>query len=326
MQTEWHADHEFDPAPRTIEGRHPHPLPHFHSSARSSRALIIDSRAVLATDVCRSLSRLKWSVDIVGQKGSPAFRSRRCRRRLAPPSFSTGECFLKMLRNTVEEGGYDAIFICSEAILELILPLIGVCPAWRALPLSAPDSVKVTLSKSASLRLAEKAGVVVPRTLVPTDQNQVEALGRELGFPLVVKGDKGEATQNVRFVWQPSELLARYMQVSAADSVYHGRPALQEFIPGPQYSLGGLFHDGEPLRICAYRKLFTYPIPGGLTAKAITERPRELLDSACAIFRALRYTGFGQVQFIRDSRDGRFKFLEINPRVWACIGLAQHAG
>ncbi len=231
-----------------------------------------------------------------------------------------------MLRNTVEEGGYDAIFICSEAILELILPLIGVCPAWRALPLSAPDSVKVTLSKSASLRLAEKAGVVVPRTLVPTDQNQVEALGRELGFPLVVKGDKGEATQNVRFVWQPSELLARYMQVSAADSVYHGRPALQEFIPGPQYSLGGLFHDGEPLRICAYRKLFTYPIPGGLTAKAITERPRELLDSACAIFRALRYTGFGQVQFIRDSRDGRFKFLEINPRVWACIGLAQHAG
>jgi predicted ATP-grasp superfamily ATP-dependent carboligase len=44
------------------------------------------------------------------------------------------------------------------------------------------------------------------------------------------------------------------------------------------------------------------------------------------VFKALRYTGFGDADFMLDRKDGQFKFLEINPEVWANLGLAEHAG
>jgi predicted ATP-grasp superfamily ATP-dependent carboligase len=141
-----------------------------------------------------------------------------------------------------------------------------------------------------------------------------------------VKGERGEASRNVRIVWRREALERLYEEVAGREQAYGGRPALQQFIRGDQYSVGGLFDKGRPLRIIAYHKLLTYPFDGGLTAKTITDRPTELLETSLAIFEALRYTGLGQMQFIRDVRDGRFKFLEINPRVWACIGLAKYAG
>jgi predicted ATP-grasp superfamily ATP-dependent carboligase len=76
------------------------------------------------------------------------------------------------------------------------------------------------------------------------------------------------------------------------------------------------------LRVYVYRKIFRYPIGGGLTAKAVTEWPAGLLEDAFRMFRALHYNGLGQIQFIRNRHDELFKFMEVNPRMWSCIGLA----
>lgn len=296
------------------------------NGTESNHALVIDSRAVLATEVCRRLSRLQWQVDIFGENGSPAFRSCFCHHCFVSPPWYSGEAFVNLLRRVVEEGNYDAILLCNERILELILPLVGSCPAWDALPLSRPESLKTVLSKNQTVRLAASFGVPVPRTVIPNNDREAESMGKELGFPHLVKGDKGEGAQNVRLVWGPDEILTQYRKIVRREAAYGGQPALQEFVPGPRYAVGGLFQNGEPLRVCAYRTLFTYPINRGFSAKAVTERPPKLLDHAFAIFEALQYTGLGQVQFIRDSRDGQLRFLEINPRVWGCIGLAQYAG
>src|SRR5262249_6410597 len=60
--------------------------------------------------------------------------------------------------------------------------------------------------------------------------------------------------------------------------------------------------------------------------KGVTERPTGLLEEAFKVFAAIQYTGLGHVEFVRDARNGDFKFLEINPRVWGSIGIARHAG
>jgi D-aspartate ligase len=290
-----------------------------------ARALIIDRRAVLATEVCRALDAMRWMVDIFAERSSPAFRSRCCQNRLVSPPWSEREAFLKALEATVDGGAYDAIFLGSEEILEAIASL-RKSPGWKALLLPPAEQVRVTLSKNAAIELARRAGAAIPLTVVPAGEKEVESLAEKLQFPIVVKGEKGEATRNVAITRNAAQLISAYATIAARERGYGGRPMLQEFVPGPQYSLGGLFDNGEPLRIFAYRKLFTYPTNGGLTVKAITERPPALLDGAFAVFKALRYTGLGQIQFIRDLRDDRFKFLEVNPRIWASIGLAPYAG
>jgi len=291
-----------------------------------SKALILDRRAaVLAIQVCRSLAKRGHIVDIFGEPGSPAFHSRFCNGRLLSPRWDGKDRVVEALQNIVEHGAYDAIYLCSEDILEIIIPLLGYS-SWRALPISAPSFLGLMMSKNRVLDLAQRSGVSVPATVVPTSEDQLDVFAREIGIPLVIKGEKGESGRNVRIVRSLTNVRAAYRDVCAREASYGGRPALQEFVRGTAYSVGGLFQNGRPLRICAHRKILTYPPQGGWTVKGVTERPPNLLEEASKVFAALEYTGLGHVEFVRDELSGEFKFLELNPRVWGSIGIAKHAG
>jgi predicted ATP-grasp superfamily ATP-dependent carboligase len=266
-----------------------------------------------------------WQVDVFAATSSPAFLSRACHRAILSPPVTTPHTLLEALSAAIERGRYDIVVLCSEAILELLVTH-GHSSRWKALPLSDPAALRTTLSKNAMIRLAESVGVAVPRSIVPQTSKDIISAANQLGLPLVIKGEKGEATRNVRIVWRAKGLSQAYDEIAAAERGYDGRPALQEFIPGSQYSIGGLFDKGRPLRWFAYRKIINYPRSGGLSAKAVSEQPPGLLKAAFAIFDALSYSGLGMTQFILDSRDGRFKFIEINPRVWGSIGFGQYVG
>ena len=291
-----------------------------------NKVLILDRRAaVMAMQVCRALARFGYVVDIFGESGSPAFHSRFCSGRLIAPGWDAKERMVEALQYIVEHGAYDAIYLCNEDILEIIIPLLG-SKAWRALPTSAPSCLRLMTSKNEVLDLAKRSGVSVPATIVPDGEEQLEVVARELGMPLVIKGEKGESGQNVRIVQRLADVHAAYREVRASEASYGGRPALQEFVRGTAYSVGGLFQDGRPLRICAHRKILTYPPGGGWTVKGVTAKPPNLLEEAFKVFAALKYTGLGHVEFVREEPGGEFKFLELNPRVWGSIGIARYAG
>src|SRR5713226_4310340 len=65
------------------------------------RALIIDKRAVMGTEISRSLARRGYAVDVLGEVGSPAFYSRFCARRIVAPRWEASQRFLNLLHETV---------------------------------------------------------------------------------------------------------------------------------------------------------------------------------------------------------------------------------
>ena len=289
------------------------------------RALILDKRSsVLGLQVCRALARRGYQVELFGQNGSPAFRSRFCDEHWTPAAWLP-DAIAATLQRLVETYTFDIIYLCSEELLPIVVDLTAA-GRWRALPLSKSESLRTLLSKHETLRVAEDAGVAVPRTVIPVGEKVVSSIGQKLGFPVLVKGERGDSGRNVRVVTSADRLLATYCEVRKQEATYSGRPSLQEYVAGPAYSVGGLFDRGEPLRVCAHRKLLTFPPGGGWSVKGITERPPGLLEAAFKVFDALEYTGLGHVEFIRDLRDHRFKFIELNPRVWGSIGIADNAG
>jgi hypothetical protein len=48
----------------------------------------------------------------------------------------------------------------------------------------------------------------------------------------------------------------------------------------------------------------------------------EVVDLGLKTIRAVGFHGLSQVELKRDPRDGRFKLMEINPRLWQWHGLA----
>jgi predicted ATP-grasp superfamily ATP-dependent carboligase len=296
-----------------------------NSSEIASRALIIDQRAVLGTTLCRTLARQHCLVDVFAERKSPAFLSRFCHRALCSPQFEDQEDFLLALQLAVNETAYDEIYLCNEDVLALVSEFAGL-DRWKGLLLPDRRFIKILLSKNLTLSFVQAAGVAVPRTLSCDGEDDLLRHAQALGFPLVVKGEKGESARNVRIVSNLWDLLSKYREIREREAAYGGKPVLQEFIPGSSYSVGGLYHEGKALRICAHRRLLTYPPDGGVTVKGVTERDPALLEQATAVFEALQYSGLGHVEFIRDSRDGKLKFLELNPRIWGSIAILEHAG
>jgi D-aspartate ligase len=52
----------------------------------------------------------------------------------------------------------------------------------------------------------------------------------------------------------------------------------------------------------------------------------EVVEQGLALLRGIGFRGLSQVEFKRDARDGRYKLMEINPRLWQWHGLAAAAG
>jgi predicted ATP-grasp superfamily ATP-dependent carboligase len=52
----------------------------------------------------------------------------------------------------------------------------------------------------------------------------------------------------------------------------------------------------------------------------------EVVEASLQLLRSFGYHGLSQVEFKRDARDGRYKLMEINPRLWQWHGLASACG
>ena len=162
-------------------------------------------------------------------------------------------------------------------------------------------------------------GVRIPKQ-VRLDDGLEQAI-ESLGLPMVVKGATGSGgrrTWIVRSLGEARKAVARMRREAAASFA-------QRYVSGPTFLVGGMFSRGRPLRIYAGVKLAQYPRRTGPASLIDSVRDEELLNEAYRVFAALEWTGVASADFVRDA-DGRYWFLELNPRPWGSIAAARAAG
>ncbi|MEO6828416.1 MAG: hypothetical protein ABI164_01300, partial [Acidobacteriaceae bacterium] len=116
-----------------------------------------------------------------------------------------------------------------------------------------------------------------------------------LGLPIVVKGAVGTGGSTVRLAHTMDEVLAAIAKISREGSCF-----LQQHIVGPTFLVGGLFRDGEPLRLYAGGKT-ECAHPTGPSLRLRSERNDKLMAEALAVFRANRWTGLASVDMMRGA-------------------------
>ncbi len=108
------------------------------------------------------------------------------------------------------------------------------------------------------------------------------------------------------------------------------QPMVQEVVPGGDeelYTLGSyLAADGEALGLFCGRKLRQTPPGVGTCRVGEAFWVEEVVEQGLEVLRALEHKGLSQVEFKRDRRDGSFKLIEVNPRLWQWHGLASACG
>jgi predicted ATP-grasp superfamily ATP-dependent carboligase len=105
---------------------------------------------------------------------------------------------------------------------------------------------------------------------------------------------------------------------------------IQELIRGggeSQFSYGPICEDGRSLAWVVARRTRQYPLDFARSSSFVEtiERP-EVEEAAQRLLTGLNYTGLMEIEFKYDSRDGRHKLLDLNPRVWGWHTLARAGG
>ena len=116
------------------------------------------------------------------------------------------------------------------------------------------------------------------------------------------------------------------MSSSARNDAEPFEPMVQELIPGGDdelYTVGSYIDAaGTVLGLFSGRKLRQSPPGIGTCRVGEAVWVQEAVDAALRLLRAFNFQGVSQVEFKRDPRDGRFKLMEVNPRLWLWHGLA----
>jgi D-aspartate ligase len=196
-------------------------------------------------------------------------------------------------------------------------------PAW--------DVLRWAYDKRLTYRLAAEQQVDYPPTIYAATEADLE--GVRCAFPAILK-PATHASMN-RFtadkawpVANREELLARYRE--ARELIPPDLIVIQERIPGggeSQFSYAALCCDGQPIASLTARRTRQYPIDFGYSSSFVeTLDVPEIVAPSRRLLGAIRYTGIVEVEYKLDARDGRYKLLDINPRLWTWSPLGGRAG
>jgi predicted ATP-grasp superfamily ATP-dependent carboligase len=196
------------------------------------------------------------------------------------------------------------------------------------LPFSDIDTVERILDKNLLYKKCEERGTPIPRTYYVGEQSP-DSIASEIGFPCIVKPALQREFTN-EFGEKVFRVESRKEFLEMCERAAH-HPLLAQEIVGASidsfYSLCSyLGRDGQSKGAFVGRKLEQYPPDFGTACLVDSRYVESIVERGLEILNQFGYQGISEVEFIHDERDGEFKLLDINTRVWKWIGLPIRAG
>jgi len=176
------------------------------------------------------------------------------------------------------------------------------------------------VDKAQMSRICRQTGVLIPRTHVTQPDENLAGLAGELSFPCLIKPNR-----DFNSLFPPGlknfvagsleELLAFYR----AHPELKGATVCQEIIKGGDENIFQctvlVRMSGESGAVFCVRKLHQYRPGYGVMCFGRSEENEVLAAQALQLLRALQYRGSASLEFKYRAEDGRYYFIEMNPRL-----------
>jgi D-aspartate ligase len=287
--------------------------------------------ALTGLSVARSMAAAGVRVYLLDRPSSPARVSRAVTMFVDVGSDEPQERMLEWL-DAAEPGA--VVLPASDDGVELVARHRAALLARGHHPAEGNDEVLLAmLNKVQTYDLARRHGIAAPRIIRLVDQRGLEAAVHELEFPCVLKPDqshvfarRGGSGAKVLVVNDADELRRQFARFSAegvemfVTEVIYGES--DEFVS----YYGYLDESGENLVNFTKRKIRQCPPGFGIGTYHQTTRDPEVAAAGLRFLQAVGMRGLGNIEFKRDSRDGKLILIECNPRFTLSNELARVAG
>lgn len=183
------------------------------------------------------------------------------------------------------------------------------------------DVFNMVSDKSALLEFCKRHDIGHPQT--EQIRNDYEAVGKQVGFPALIKPNHSEGSKGIMLVNNLEEL----KQHAPAIIAQYGECTLQEYIVNDHYynlmiyrTKDGKFSNHVIIKILRY-----YPVKGGSSCLAVSVDDNKMVDMCKRLLDALHWVGMADFDIL-EKGTGDYRIIEINPRVPASLRGAEMSG
>lgn len=287
--------------------------------------LLLEGRARQVLPMSKSLRKLGCEVTTLNSsKLDPGYASKYPHRKLLTffdPKFP--EKSFKSLKKELEEYHYDLIIPLNDdaAILlaknkEEIENLSKIaCNDWPVF--------KMASDKLNTMLICKTLQIPSPYTYESLEKFLQD--NENTKYPVVIKPRTGCAAVGFHIAKDENDVMA---YIKEAEKKF-GPMLIQEFIPqdGLQYKAQLYINrDGVLKGACVFSKVRWYPLNGGSsTLNETVERP-DIIEDCLKLLKGINWKGYADIDLIEDSRDGKIKIMEINPRITGSVKICFESG
>jgi carbamoyl-phosphate synthase large subunit len=212
--------------------------------------------------------------------------------------------WIDALNELIVRQGINYVFPAYD---DIIVALAENADRVRATIVTSPlETCLITRSKSQTYH-ALRDLVAVPRLYEPP-----VSIDR---FPVFVKADKGQGSQNAHLIHDNEQLAMALRRDPTA--------LVMEYLPGEEYTVDCFSDRDKGLLFCAGRERTR--TRNGISMSSYVVSMPEFRDFAMAINRKLKFHGAWFFQLKKDI-SGRLKLLEIGPRIAGTMALHRVIG
>jgi predicted ATP-grasp superfamily ATP-dependent carboligase len=294
--------------------------------SRMGKVLLTDCWTRKTLSAVRSLGAEGLEVHAVTHKRlSPAVYSRFVRRRyIFPDPSADPNAYLDRILDLLKKEKFDCLIPFEEISMEIFLGARQEIEKYTRLPLPERDSFHLANNKWATLQLAAKAGIPVPLSFLPSNEDELAEHLKQLKFPVILKPATSSGSRGLAKAESEKEAIEIFSHAAGR----YGAMLVQECIPleGEGVGVGVLAEKGKVLVSFSYKRLREFPVKGGPSTLRESTNDPELKNYAAKLIGALNWDGVAMVEFKRDTRDGKPKLMEVNSRFWGALHLAYVSG
>lgn len=247
------------------------------------------------------------------------------------PNLEDGEVFVSTLVEFAKryegssEGSELVLVPCADGYAKLLVEHQDQLRTYFSFSIMSPDVFAQVSSKEAFYQTCKRHGLKFPGTAT-IDASTWADFDAPYGFPCILKPSSSVKYWNCSFQGKKKAFIVRNRQEfdqlceRIYSSDYDDSLIVQEFIPGDDSSMRVLncYSDqsGKVTMMTLGQVLLEEQTPMGIGSYGaiITAYDDTLCDSVRGFLEGIGYVGFSNFDIKRDSRDGSYKFFEINPR------------
>ncbi len=279
-----------------------------------------------ALAVCRTLGRLGvpvWANDELERAPAARSRYRTGSAVWQPWPASPGESVERLVAWARTQDERALLMPVDDVATVAVEEHADELAEWFRFPRQPEGLARRLSSKWTMAQLAQEHGLPTATVARVDDLADLDDLLVEFGLPVVIKRIEG---------WSPdargvaSVSVARTRERAREIVAEHpGNLLLQEYIPGASatsWMFNGYFdEEGRCLFGATGYKVRQYPVSGGFTTLGQLEPHDELQTAVVRFLEGVGYRGIVDLGLRLDVRDGRYKLLDVNPRVGSTFRL-----